>query len=147
MELSNMKSVELKEMAKNLKVKNWWNLNKATLIEEITKMQESQKEQPEVEEIPKEENKVEENRVESQLGETEENDDRKSTRGMDKEGITTLQDIINEVQKETGKSIRGMKARRVLRKSDIERPFKKWEWDNKEHANLIKKVKEILMGA
>jgi hypothetical protein len=37
--LNEMNSKELKGMAKELKVKNWWNLNKATLITEIELLQ------------------------------------------------------------------------------------------------------------
>lgn len=37
--LNEMKTTELKEMAKELKIKNWWTLNKATLITEIELLQ------------------------------------------------------------------------------------------------------------
>lgn len=37
--MENMTSKELKELAKELKVKNWWSLSKAALIEEIEKIQ------------------------------------------------------------------------------------------------------------
>lgn len=38
--LEEMKSKELRELAKEMKVPNWWNMNKATMIAEITKLQE-----------------------------------------------------------------------------------------------------------
>lgn len=49
--MENMTSKELKEMAKELKVKNWWNLKKAELIAEITAIQNAQNEPEEVEEV------------------------------------------------------------------------------------------------
>jgi hypothetical protein len=50
--LNEMNSKELKGMAKDLKVKNWWNLNKATLITEIELLQINEVEVKEVE-VPK----------------------------------------------------------------------------------------------
>ena len=41
--LREMKVAELKEIAKNLKVANWWTLNKATLIEKIEEKEEEEK--------------------------------------------------------------------------------------------------------
>lgn len=43
--MKNMTSKQLKEMAKNLKVKNWWKLSKAALIEGIEKAQAECKQQ------------------------------------------------------------------------------------------------------
>lgn len=43
--MKNMKATELKELAKELKVKNWWLLKKAELIEEIEKIQKVEEEQ------------------------------------------------------------------------------------------------------
>lgn len=49
--INEMTSKELKEMAKELKVKNWWTLKKAELIAEITAIQNAQNEPEEVEEV------------------------------------------------------------------------------------------------
>ena len=49
--INEMTSKELKEMAKELKVKNWWTLKKAELIAEITAVQNAQNEPEEVEEV------------------------------------------------------------------------------------------------
>lgn len=57
MNIENMTSKELKEMAKELHVKNWWTLNKATLIAEIKKIKGVEVEaapEPEVEDAPEE---------------------------------------------------------------------------------------------
>lgn len=48
--LNEMTTKELKEMVKELKVKNWWTLKKAELIAEITAIQNAQNEPEEVEE-------------------------------------------------------------------------------------------------
>ena len=52
--LEKMTSKELKEVAKELKVPGWWNLNKAALIDGIQRKQAANNEEPKVEE----ENKV-----------------------------------------------------------------------------------------
>lgn len=52
MNIENMTSKELKEMAKELKVKNWWNLKKAELIAAI---QNAQNESEDAEEVTNEE--------------------------------------------------------------------------------------------
>lgn len=58
-ELREMTSKELKEIAKELKVKNWWNLKKAELIVEIEKIQNmSEEETAEREEEIEKENKL-----------------------------------------------------------------------------------------
>lgn len=48
MTLENMTSKELKAIAKELSVKNWWNLKKVELIAEIEKIQNAQVEPEEV---------------------------------------------------------------------------------------------------
>lgn len=58
-ELREMTSKELKEIAKELKVKNWWNLKKAELIVEIEKIQNmSEEETAEREEEIEKENEL-----------------------------------------------------------------------------------------
>jgi ElaB/YqjD/DUF883 family membrane-anchored ribosome-binding protein len=37
------------------------------------------------------------------------------------------------------------KARRVLRKANIERPFNRWEWDKVLHKEIVDKVKKALV--
>ena len=54
------------------------------------------------------------------------------------EDILTLKEIILEL------GIKGTKARRILRNSDIERPYKRWEWDKNKHEEIIKQVIELL---
>lgn len=60
MNIENMTSKELKAMAKELKVKNWWNLKKAELIAAI---QSIQNDTEDVEETASEESIVEEENV------------------------------------------------------------------------------------
>ncbi len=51
MNIENMTSKELKEMAKELHVKNWWNLKKAELIAAIQEAQNTAEESEESEEV------------------------------------------------------------------------------------------------
>jgi hypothetical protein len=57
----------------------------------------------------------------------------------------TLQDILKDLEK-GGHPIKGAKARRILRThmAEIERPFKKWEWDKEEHKDIIESVKKLI---
>ena len=58
---------------------------------------------------------------------------------IDDDNLVTLKDLIIEAK------IKGTKARRILRNSDIERPFSsRWEWDQTLHADIIQQVKDLL---
>lgn len=113
--MKNMKATELKELAKELKVKNWWLLKKAELIEEIEKVQK-------VEEVKEEEEQYQEGRQ----------------TGLDPQNLITLKEICSELK------VKGMKARRILRNAKIDRPYKRWEWNKNLHTETIKKVRELL---
>lgn len=39
------------------------------------------------------------------------------------------------------------KARRILRKLEIERPYKRWEWSRKDHKEIIELVENIIKRA
>lgn len=64
MNLNEMKSKELKEMARDLGVKNWWTMNKASLIAAIEEMQSVSEEA--IEEVV-EETHIEEAAVEAEV--------------------------------------------------------------------------------
>ena len=50
--LEEMTSKELRQIAKEMKISGWWNMNKAAMIAEIAKLQEPDVvEEPEIEEI------------------------------------------------------------------------------------------------
>lgn len=123
-----MTATELKNQAKERKVKNWWNLKKAELVEALSTL-----------------DKVEEAEKATKEVETEEpNGDKtpKTTEKVEKKGenIITLKEIA------MGYGIKGSKARRLLREADIERPYKRWEWDQEEHHSIVTEVKAILGG-
>ena len=134
--LNNLKVTELKEMAKELKIKNWWTLKKADLIQAINWEQgiltkhtvegtESIDTTVEVIDITDTE--------EIPLPQGEE-----PQGGVDGEDIITLKEIILEL------GIKGTKARRILRNSDIQRPYKRWEWSTELHQGIIDEVYELL---
>lgn len=124
-----MTATELKNQAKERKVKNWWNLKKAELVEALStldKVEEAEKATKEVETEPNGEKTPKKDSTE-----------RVENKG---ENIITLKEIAMEY------GIKGSKARRLLREADIERPYKRWEWDQEEHHSIITEVKAILGG-
>lgn len=52
--------------------------------------------------------------------------------------IITLKEICTQL------GIEDSKARKILRKSGIEQPFNRWEWDKKQHKAIIEKVTKLL---
>ena len=123
-----MTATELKDQAKERKVKNWWNLKKAELVEALSTL-----------------DKVEEAEKATKEAETELNEEKTLAKkdpaeGVEKKGenIITLKELAMEY------GIKGSKARRLLREANIERPYKRWEWDQEEHHNIITEVKTIL---
>lgn len=124
-----MTATELKNQAKERKVKNWWNLKKAELVEALStldKVEEAEKATKEVETEP--------NGEKTPKKDPAEKVERKG------ENIITLKEIAMEY------GIKGSKARRLLREADIERPYKRWEWDQEEHHSIVTEVKAILGG-
>ena len=124
-----MTATELKNQAKERKVKNWWNLKKDELIEALStldKVEEAEKATKEVE-------------IELK-GEKAPRDDSGEKVEKNGENIITLKEIA------MGYGIKGSKARRLLREANIERPYKRWEWDQEEHHDIITEVKAILGG-
>lgn len=124
-----MTATELKNQAKERKVKNWWNLKKAELVEALStldKVEEAEKATKEVETEPNGEKTPKKDPAEK----------------VEKKGenIITLKEIAMEY------GIKGSKARRLLREADIERPYKRWEWDQEEHHSIVTEVKAILGG-
>lgn len=154
--MNNLKVNDLKEIAKNLGVKNWWLLKKSELIEDINekngelkkiadKLQEKEMITKFYENCTSEQLKneiVEEGitELETQVIEeimdptTQEEDTQESV----VEDLVTLKEIISEL------GIKGTKARRILRSCDIPRPYKRWEWSKEEHRDIIKLVKDLL---
>lgn len=126
----NMTATELKNEAKAKKVKNWWTLKKAELVEAlvaIDKVEEVAKEVPQEEAAPKK-------KAPAKKAEPKEE-------AKDPDNIITLKELALDY------GIKGSKVRRLLRNAEIERPFKRWEWDQEEHSKIVTEVKMILMEA
>lgn len=122
--INEMTSTELKAMAKELHIKNWWKMKKADLVTEIEKLQKAEKPAT----------KKNKKKTEQQA-----HDVSNKSQKQENENIITLKELLP-------KNMKGSKARRILRNADIERPYKQWEWDTVEHADIIDKVKELLKG-
>ena len=119
---------ELKDQAKARKIKNWWLLKKAELIEALTaldKLEEAERAAKEAEVKPAEK------KAEKKAPKKE----KKSS-----ENIVTLKELAVTY------GIKGSKARRLLREAKVERPFKRWEWDQEEHHDILTQVKVLLGG-
>ena len=132
--LKNLKVIELKEMAKEAKVPNWWTLKKSDLINALEKEEKEIEEIGEKEKIEKE--KIEKEKIEKEKIEKETKE--KETKEKEEEDLITLKEIIAKL------GIKGTKARRILRGSNIERPYKRWEWSTTKHSDIIKEVYDLL---
>lgn len=117
--LKELTAIELKGLAKEAKVSNWWTLKKAELITALEEVEET-KETEETEGIEIIDG------LEFAIGEEEEED------------LVTLKEIIANL------GVKGTKARRILRSSNIERPYKRWEWSTTKHPEIIKEVYDLL---
>lgn len=147
--LNEMKTSELKKMAKDLKVKNWWLLKKSEMIMEIersdVKSVKAEIKKPETKDEIKAEIKDE---VKPEIKD-EMNDEKKVTLNFNNDETPkdevkpdeikptivkefTLATMLEEID------MNGKKARRILRTKKIEKPGKQWAWDNQESYDEIK---------
>lgn len=126
LELTTLKSTELKALAKEFHVKNWWLLNKTNLVSELTEIKTEQVKQ-------EESKKAEESKKESKKTETK-------TEDKNQENLVTLKDLADEF------NMRGGKVRRLLRNAAISRPYggNRWEWDKELHWEELKAAREFL---
>ena len=125
-ELTTLKSTELKALAKEFHVKNWWLLNKTNLVSELTEIKQEQEDQEAVKRANEEFNK-------GLKGESKKED-------KNQENLITLKDLADEF------NMRGGKVRRILRNADISRPYggNRWEWDRELHQKELKAARELL---
>lgn len=125
-ELTTLKSTELKALAKEFHIKNWWLLNKTNLVSELIEIK--------MEQVKQEESKkAEESKKESKKTETKIED-------KNQENLVTLKDLADEF------NMRGGKVRRILRNAAISRPYggNRWEWDKELHQEELKAAREFL---
>lgn len=142
--LETLTAAELKTLAKEFKVKNWWNLKKADLITELTNIKLDLEDQAAIQKA-NEEYREELEKTESQETKpTEKKVSKKSPKTpkveKNEENLVTLKELAAEFH------MKGTKARRLLRDASISRPYggNRWEWDKNLHVDELNMAREYL---
>lgn len=141
--LETLTAAELKNLAKEYKVKNWWNLKKADLITELTNIKLDLEDKAAVQKAT-EEYQEELKKTESQETQPSEKKTLKKTKApkveKDEENLVTLKELAAEFH------MKGTKARRLLRDAAISRPYggNRWEWDKNLHIDELNMAREYL---
>ena len=134
--LETLTAAELKTLAKEFEVKNWWTMKKAELLEALTLLQEEQKEEEHLTDLDKEE------AIEKAAKELGISKSSKKTPKVEKneENLVTLKELASEFK------MKGTKARRLLRNETAARPFggNRWEWDKDIHKEELEVARSIL---
>lgn len=147
--LSTLTAENLKKLAKEYKVKNWWLLKKTELLEALTLIQEEAKEETHTTE---EDVKEMIHQAAKELGielETQEEPKQKAPKAKkekapkvekNEENLVTLKELAAEFK------MKGTKARRLLRNETAARPFggNRWEWDKDLHKAELELARSIL---
>lgn len=141
---NEMTSTELKSLAKERGIKSWWTMKKAELI---TYLEELETNPPKFIVINMAEG-THRDATEEDIKKAQEKKTKKSPKPLTKEvnqstekaetDIITLKEIAAKLK------IRGMKARRILRKAGIARFSKRWEWSRVTDKELIEKIWSLL---
>lgn len=141
--LTTLKSTELKELAKEFKVKNWWLLNKNNLINALVEIKLDLEDKAAVQKAT-EEYQEELKKTESQETKTTEKKTPKAPKApkveKNEENLITLKELAAEFH------MKGTKARRLLRNETAARPFggNRWEWDKDLHKAELELARSIL---
>lgn len=146
--LGTLTAENLKKLAKEYKVKNWWLLKKTELLEVLTLIQEEAKEETHTTE---EDVKEMVHQAAKELGielETQEKETKtpkaKTSKApkveKNEENLVTLKELAAEFK------MKGTKARRLLRNETAARPFggNRWEWDKDLHKAELELARSIL---
>jgi len=149
--LETLTATELKTLAKEFKVKNWWNLKKTDLITELTNIRLDLEDKAAVqranekykEELEKMANKVYQEEKIPQKPKTSSTSKKTSKAPKvekDEENLITLKELAAEFH------MKGTKARRLLRNASISRPYggNRWEWDKNLHVDELNMAREYL---
>lgn len=164
-DLTTLKAEDLKKLAKDHKVKNWWLLKKTDLIAALAEIQAEVKEEEHLtpddiddlvsqvkqelglnEEDPQEENPLvpmpgtqDPNWGEKAAGKASKKA-KAPKMEKDQDNLVTVKELAAEF------NMKGTKARRLLRNEAALRPFgsNRWEWDKVLHTEELAKVREIL---
>lgn len=141
--LTTLKSTELKELAKEFKVKNWWLLNKNNLINALVEIKLDLEDKAAVQKAT-EEYQEELKKTESQEIKTTEKKTTKKNKApkveKNEENLVTIKELASEFH------MKGTKARRLLRNETAARPFggNRWEWDKDLHKAELELARSIL---
>ena len=141
--LETLTADELKTLAKEFKVKNWWKLKKADLITELTNIKLDLEDKAAVQKAT-EEYQEELKKNESPETQPSEKKTPKKTKApkveKDEENLVTLKELAAEFH------MKGTKARRLLRDAAISRPYggNRWEWDKNLHIDELNMAREYL---
>lgn len=130
--LETLTSTELKNLAKEFKVKNWWNLKKADLLTELTNIQLTQEDEAATQKANEE--------YQKELKEKNPQKTKSSKVEKNEENLVTIKELASEFH------MKGTKARRLLRNETAARPFggNRWEWDKDLHQKELELAKSIL---
>lgn len=167
-DLTTLKAEDLKKLAKDYKVKNWWLLKKTDLVAALAEIQAEVKEEEHLtsddiddlvsqvqkelgldKEVPQEENPLipmpgtqDPNWGEKAAGKASKKAKapKASKVEKDQDNLVTIKELAAEF------NMKGTKARRLLRNESALRPFgsNRWEWDKVLHTEELNKVREIL---
>ena len=141
--LETLTAVELKTLAKEFKVKNWWKLKKADLITELTNIKLDLEDKAAVQKAT-EEDQEELKETQSQETQPSEKKTLKKTKApkvkKDEENLVTLKELSSEFH------MKGTKARRLLRDAASSRPYggNRWEWDKNLHIDELNTTRQYL---
>ena len=167
-DLTTLKAEDLKKLAKDHKVKNWWLLKKTDLVAALAEIQAEVKEEEHLtsddiddlisqvqkelgldKEVPQEENPLvpmpgtqDPNWGEKAAGKASKKAKAPKAPKVEKDqdNLVTIKELAAEF------NMKGTKARRLLRNESALRPFgsNRWEWDKVLHTEELNKVREIL---
>ena len=172
-DLTTLKAEDLKKLAKDHKVKNWWLLKKADLVAALAEIQAEVKEEEHLtsddiddlvsqvqkelgldKEVPQEENPVYQDEKIPMPGTQDPNWGEKAagkapqkTKTPKAPKVEKDQDNLVTIKELAAEfNMKGTKARRLLRNESALRPFgsNRWEWDKVLHTEELNKVQEIL---
>lgn len=141
--LETLTAAELKTLAKEFKVKNWWNLKKADLITELTNIKLDLEDKAAVQKATEEYQEELKKNESQETQPTEEKAPKKAKAPKvekDEENLVTLKELAAEFH------MKGTKARRLLRDAAISRPYggNRWEWDKNLHIDELNMAREYL---
>ncbi len=154
LEALNLKN--LQNLAKEYKVKSWWTMKKATLVEALTFIKEEEKWENHATEADVEEKiqkAAKELGIELDPQDEKPSEDKTPHKKVEKskkvpkvekneESLVTIKELASEFK------MKSAKARRILRGIQVERPYgsNRWEWDKVEHREILEQVRKALGG-